>query len=336
MDVSNNIIVAIINKRKMERCRFQNSLKNLERQEKKAILTKDQNQQAFLNNTMNKRNEWWKKDKLIRESLKKKLDIHLKRADSINITEKSNDESDSFDVKGENHLILGENAQNEPQEAAIVTQNSSNETQVKKPSEKNDEKLSKSRGSIFDQDNIYLPLRSILKKADSEPIGQSVEIKRKNSGDQTALRRLSDSSRVSLPPINNQENSLNIIKEEDSQAVVEATTGVELPQIVSQSTNKSSMYDQNRRKTLVFIQNQRSDEKEQLNNIFNRFYHHTPRYVESKTVYEFVRRKKHLSDKNIRIGREISQKKDDRYENLLHSLCTIKSPEEKHEILSYL
>jgi hypothetical protein len=93
-------------------------------------------------------------------------------------------------------------------------------------------------------------------------------------------------------------------------------TFVELPEIFRQH--------QRHKQSLAKVKNVRIEEKEHLHSTFNRFYHHTPRYVESKPMFEEWRRKKRFTEKNINRGIEASQKKDKRYDNLLEGLCGIK------------
>jgi hypothetical protein len=93
-------------------------------------------------------------------------------------------------------------------------------------------------------------------------------------------------------------------------------TFVELPEIFRQH--------QRRKQSLAKVKNVRIEEKEQLSSTFNRFYHHTPRYVESKPMFEEWRRKKRSTEKNIHRGIQASQKKDKRYDNLLDGLCGMK------------
>ena len=112
-DISPNIIEAVVTKRKMELSRHQNELELIFREQNKLMTIHDKNQSVFLKQTNMKRNEWWKKDKRIRKSLKKRLDIHLKNAE-INLSridmsdeeEEEQKEANADVINIENHLII--------------------------------------------------------------------------------------------------------------------------------------------------------------------------------------------------------------------------------------
>jgi hypothetical protein len=107
MEVSQNLISAITHKRKLENARHENTLVALTEQHKKALSVWEKNQTAFVNMTMMKRNEWWKKDKSIRDSLRKRLDVHLKTAEAKKLEPDDDEDKANIDViASENHLII--------------------------------------------------------------------------------------------------------------------------------------------------------------------------------------------------------------------------------------
>lgn len=261
-EVSKNIMAAILQKRRMELNRHENRLEYIERERKKVMSYYDQNYFTFLSMTKHKRNEWWKKDKYVRDSLKKRLDIHLKNAEKR--SDQDEEDMSQFDViKSDDHMIILDPP---PTTTSLLPPIESKE----------------------------LPVKSILKKTEQE------EIK--------------------LPSLENDKEEVKIV---ENKIRSESFMAPEL--LKRQQSNRAS---------LVRMKNAREEEKELLNTAFNRFYYHTPRYVESKTHLDELKRKKDISDRCISKGRVVSQKKDWRYENLLHDLCGLKELEkDKRRVL---
>lgn len=72
--VSDNIINALIQKRRMELNKHDFRLKILDSQERKALVMNERQRLSFLQEVKFKRKEWWKMDNFYRESIRKDLE----------------------------------------------------------------------------------------------------------------------------------------------------------------------------------------------------------------------------------------------------------------------
>lgn len=84
MQVSDNLINALVFKRQMELNRYQLKIKSLERNEQKMTVALDRNKMAFLQALKVKRKDWWKSDDHFRESVKKNLDFPIENINQQN------------------------------------------------------------------------------------------------------------------------------------------------------------------------------------------------------------------------------------------------------------
>jgi hypothetical protein len=336
IEVTQNLMAAIIQKRKMEATRYDTKLQTIAEQHKKTLSICDKNQMSFLALTMIKRNEWWKKDKNIRDSLRKRLDIHLASAEKKKYEETDDDENGdggggrggglrhhqtnpNFEViSTENHMIILD-------QPSLVRERSFKGTPVLEPlqpqvalksilkrqsSTDNTQTAAEANLTFVGPGQHQQPLPPI-KNAPQKHVRSSIpneDILQQPSSESTAPVLKDNTVTVAVPVV-------AAAEEQQNQEPVEPLY-VELPEIFKQH--------QRRKQSLAKVAEVRLEEKEQLHTTFNRFYHRTPRYVESKPMFEEWRQKKRRTERSITKANELSQKKDQRYENLLNGLCGIK------------
>ena len=166
-----------------------------------------------------------------------------------------------------------------------------------------------------------VPSAIIINSESSTSSGQQSQSQAQSLKKSKTVRSLTpnENANLLLPLITNGQAMPNPGTEEQSveqRQLVKENSFVELSELFK--------HEQRRRLTLENVKNARLEAKEELNTAFSRFYYHTPRYVESKRMFQEIRRKEMISERNICRGRLASQKQDARYDALLKGLADLK------------
>ena len=302
---SENLSKALINRRKMELNKLSNKITILEHDERKSCATNDRHKFAFIQGHRAKRRDWWRSDLNHRHYLEKEFNqvvekrrrenemrrqFYKKHSQVLGLYFPSdnkpvNEEPDSDDENFFGLLGLSQSLVNFKSEPNLLQSIPSSPTRNVKPNAQETQELTKQVVEIQ------------LERMPSMHLTKNVLIPVRNSpnGEQQADQLVSEIDKT---------------QPKDEKPAVELEP-LKLPKIVAKSTP--------RRNGDSWPFNTAED-IDKFHKTYNRFLKNTPCFIETRESIKQEQARKSFLEKHKQIEKSRTQKRDDRYYNLLGEL----------------